>query len=160
MHNGSWLARDLCAQWREKPGRVPSAPSLGGTLAMKKLKLNLDDLRVESFATTPGVSGKPGTVFGQEYTFETCAPQNTCDPQQMSCVGCTGSLTCGACNPTSTCWWQETCLQTCNCGMTHECVTGLATDCPGETNCPPYTQEYTCTPSCTDAGCTACGQVC
>lgn len=31
---------------------------------MKKLKLNLDDLKVESFATTPGSATQHGTIHG------------------------------------------------------------------------------------------------
>lgn len=63
---------------------------------MKKLKLNLDDLRVESFETSPAAP-KDGTVHGYAETYEyticgltcdaTCAGQSTCD------LGCGGQST-------------------------------------------------------------------
>jgi hypothetical protein len=48
---------------------------------MKKLKLDLDDLRVESFSPTPEPPERRGTVFGQESEnctwddWQTCAVQ-------------------------------------------------------------------------------------
>jgi hypothetical protein len=48
---------------------------------MSKLKLAMDDLRVESFETTSGASEK-GTVFGEQCTCRTvctCPGCNTCD---------------------------------------------------------------------------------
>lgn len=80
---------------------------------MHKLKLNLDDLAVESFATTPDARGAGGTVFGQNhctcYTQCTCPGCPTCDP---SCNG-----TCG-----------DTCEGTCDytCGG-HTCLGGVQT---------------------------------
>lgn len=38
---------------------------------MEKLKLDLSDLRVESFATTPSRLAEDGTVFAQSQTMET-----------------------------------------------------------------------------------------
>lgn len=128
---------------------------------MKKVKLNLDDLRVESFATTPPASSGRGTVFGQATEPQTCGAgatcYQTCTEVGVTCVNpCTGN-TCGAsCGGTcfeDTC---DTCPQvTCpTCGLF--CGTAGVTDCPHETPCEDYTQ----TPSCTDAGCTVCGQIC
>ena len=65
---------------------------------MKKLKLNLDDLRVESFATTPDATAPPGTVFGQDTEDTICNTQcgtctcgNTCgNTCANSCGQCTG----------------------------------------------------------------------
>jgi len=57
---------------------------------MKKLKLEIDELRVESF-TTAGRRARPGTVHGHDTQgAATCA----CDPGAtvgtlLSCVGCT-----------------------------------------------------------------------
>jgi hypothetical protein len=46
---------------------------------MKKLALNLDALRVESFATQPAAAGR-GTVHGNDDTVETenCTLEATC----------------------------------------------------------------------------------
>ena len=82
--------------------------------AMKKLKLNLDDLRVESFETV-SAKGKTrkGTVMGYKEWFteeactflqqETCGPGQTggeCVTQYVSCEDCTGftcTAECGGC---------------------------------------------------------------
>jgi hypothetical protein len=62
---------------------------------MKKFRLELDDLRIDSFSTTPAQAPK-GTVFGEQctcYTNCTCPGCPTCD---ASCNG-----TCDAsCNGT------------------------------------------------------------
>ena len=102
---------------------------------MKKLKLNLDDLHVESFKVTPDKPGaSKGTVEGYSYecTFDdTCRPilcpteydcptdftdcnQNTCDPwctehthcgQYTCAAGCTAYTNCGTCGLTC----EDTC---------------------------------------------------
>jgi hypothetical protein len=84
-----------------------------------KLKLNLDQLAVDSFDTTK-TEAKTGTVFGEQctcYTNCTCPGCYTCD---ASCNG-----TCGAsCNGTcyeNTCACTDTQYDTCNrynCGYT------------------------------------------
>lgn len=108
---------------------------------MKKLRLNQDDLRVESFRTEPGAERR-GTVLGHSYMtcYETCDPWYFCRT------------------------YQETCHNRgCNTGLTHMCETEGATDCPGQGECSPYTQDRgnTCYGSCTDVeGCTVCGAVC
>ncbi|HEX8320729.1 hypothetical protein [Longimicrobium sp.] len=65
---------------------------------MKKFRLELDDLRIDSFSTTPAQAPK-GTVFGEQctcYTNCTCPGCPTCD---ASCNG-----TCDAsCNGTCDC---------------------------------------------------------
>ena len=95
---------------------------------MKKLKLNLEDLKVESFQTTPEAEGsEEGTVFGfgehtgQTYCDAPCFPticnENTCNG--FTCGGtcsntclATCSYTCGStCG--STC--SQTCGSTCTC---------------------------------------------
>lgn len=47
-------------------------------LHMEKLRLTLDDLGVQSFATSSGLAANGGTVRGQEATEATCAGQATC----------------------------------------------------------------------------------
>ncbi len=74
---------------------------------MKKLKLDLEDLSVESFATTPEPRAEGGTVFGQQctcYTQCTCPGCPTCD---ASCNGTCGGTCDASCN--------GTCGDTCNC---------------------------------------------
>ncbi len=78
---------------------------------MKKLKLDLEDLSVESFATTPEPRAEGGTVFGQQctcYTQCTCPGCPTCDAScngtcadscDFSC-GDTCGDTCFGCNAT------------------------------------------------------------
>jgi hypothetical protein len=97
---------------------------------MKKLRLDHDDLRVESFATH-GEEAPRGTVVGEE-TYG-------CNTYQHTCV-----------------------YMTCVTGFTHTCGTHLATDCPQQSECAPYTQgPNTCHASCTDVEyCTVCGAIC
>jgi hypothetical protein len=65
---------------------------------MKKFKLELDDLRIDSFSTTPARQEK-GTVFGEQctcYTNCTCPGCPTCDAScngtcNASCNGCGGT---------------------------------------------------------------------
>lgn len=103
---------------------------------MRKLKLNQEDLRVESFAPEAAAGGK-GTVVGRN-------PDVTWD-YRWECQS-----------------YQATCLNTgCQTGLTAACGTGGVTDCPGQTNCEPYTQGHTCANTCTDVqACTFCGAVC
>ena len=78
---------------------------------MNKLKLKLDDLRVDTFQTTPAPKEK-GTVFGEQctcYTQCTCPGCPTCD---ASCNG-----TCDAsCNGTCDASCNGTCGWTCDFG--------------------------------------------
>jgi hypothetical protein len=89
---------------------------------MKKLKLNLDDLQVESFETTPASATQRGTVHGYRPYTDTCGTPCTAHPQcTAECGGqgdtdyvCTNdcgtdSCDCGSqgfsCNPDDhTCW--------------------------------------------------------
>jgi hypothetical protein len=79
---------------------------------MRKLKLRLEDLRIDSFDTTAAQKAK-GTVFGEQctcYTQCTCPGCPTCD---ASCNG-----TCdGTCNE------NDTCVGSCN-------FTECDVDCP------------------------------
>ncbi len=98
----------------------------------RKLKLNLDELAIDSFDTTKS-EARNGTVFGEQctcYTQCTCpgcptcyascngtcggtCGENTC---AASCNGTCGAATCGySCNYTDCGCEPETCLQT-NCG--------------------------------------------
>lgn len=81
---------------------------------MSKKKLSLDDLKVESFQTTPDAEGpEKGTVYGFAYTEETACATSDC------CTGQTCAQTCGwTCGHTS---WG-TCAASCDtCGSTCYC---------------------------------------
>ena len=68
--------------------------------AMRKLKLNFDQLTVDSFVTTTPQE-RSGTVFGKEFTFTGCLTcydtcnNGTCDETCGSCVGNTCGYSCG-----------------------------------------------------------------
>ena len=88
---------------------------------MKKLKLNLDDIRVESFATSP-TEERRGTVFGQD-------PTHT-EPECFA--------TDPYCNDTSRCYTDGgTCYHTCMCANDSE---------PGWASCGTTCQVPTCEP--------------
>jgi len=88
---------------------------------MKKLKLNLDDLKVESFETTPETEKRrPGTVYGFVPVFteaESCLPVNcndpggsgTCETQNPGCATYPAGMCHNTYNPGDTC-------ATCSCG--------------------------------------------
>ncbi|HYW11386.1 MAG TPA: hypothetical protein VE871_05495 [Longimicrobium sp.] len=69
-----------------------------------KLKLDLDDLTVDSFDTTRPAQ-KQGTVFGEQctcYTQCTCPGYSTCDESCDGTCAASCNTTCNAkCNPTS-----------------------------------------------------------
>jgi hypothetical protein len=83
---------------------------------MKKMKLSLDDLKVESFQTTPeGAEGDRGTVYGYiscDLTIcQECGPTCACT-RDPSCNG-----TCAAsCNGTCYASCGGTCNVSCNGG--------------------------------------------
>jgi hypothetical protein len=86
---------------------------------MKKLKLDLEDLAVESFATTPEPRAEGGTVFGQQCT---CYTQCTCPGCPTCAASCNG--TCVNCGSN-----VFTCDYSCECGYSND------TRCSGGFNC-------------------------
>jgi hypothetical protein len=109
---------------------------------MKKLKLNHEDLRVESFGTVQGPR-QPGTVMGRDGSYGGFTCYEGCAPS--------GQYTChdgrGDCN-----------------GLTAVCRSEGVTDCPGYDTCDPISYDargFTCYASCTDVeACSFCGQLC
>ena len=107
---------------------------------MKKMKLNLDALGVESFDTS-GADAKRGTVFGEQctcYTNCTCPGCPTCYAScNGTCGGTCGENTCAAsCNGTcgaATC--DYTCGGDCNyslyCDTNQPCPTNAYSNCAG-----------------------------
>jgi hypothetical protein len=95
-----------------------------------KLKLNLDELMVDSFDTTKPAA-KQGTVFGEQctcYTNCTCPGCPTCDAScngtcgatcDASCYGTCGDYTCAY-----TCGDSE-----CGCDTYQPCTTAQYTNC-------------------------------
>ncbi len=83
---------------------------------MKKLKLNLDDLKVESFETTPEQPKPKGTVVGNAEPTELQPCDYSENPTDCLCV--TYAATCP-----NTCY--NTCASTCStCGSTCEQTCG------------------------------------
>jgi hypothetical protein len=86
---------------------------------MKKLRLQLEDLQIDSFQTTPAEKPK-GTVFGEQctcYTQCTCPGCPTCD---ASCNGtcdasCNGTCNCSGATCDASCY--GTCEWTCDYGQ-------------------------------------------
>ena len=108
---------------------------------MRKLKLDLEDLSVESFATTPEAQKEGGTVFGQQctcYTQCTCPGCPTCD---ASCNGTCGGTCAGTCDASC----NGTCGGTCDASCNGTCVDDTcAVSCYGTCQYgPPY---YECGP--------------
>ena len=92
---------------------------------MNKLRLDLEDLSVESFDTTPAARAENGTVFGQQctcYTQCTCPGCPTCD---ASCNGTCGGTCAASCNGTCGDTCAGSCYGSCDdtCGGTcgHTC---------------------------------------
>lgn len=80
---------------------------------MKKMKLTLDDLLIDSFSTTP-VRKQQGTVYGEQctcYTACTCPGCPTCD------ASCNGS--CGGASCIDTC--AASCYGTCDASCNGTC---------------------------------------
>jgi hypothetical protein len=75
---------------------------------MKKLSLNLDKLRVETFEPLPVETDERGTVRAHQPTNPNA---NTCDPLEGTCFGftcfrtciCTGPANPGTCGPNDAC---------------------------------------------------------
>ena len=101
----------------EASGAIKLQRTRREVVAVAKKKLNFDDLKVESFQTTPenDESGK-GTVFGYAYTEDTLCVGSTCG-WTCTCITCTP--TCGwTCGHTS----YNTCAASCDtCGSTCLC---------------------------------------
>jgi hypothetical protein len=86
---------------------------------MKRLKLNIDDLRVESFKATDAPTAERGTVHGHGKagvaTYACTVGWDTCYTQEESCAG-----TCidpgDTCTPFSQCvGWCESQHDSCGC---------------------------------------------
>lgn len=107
---------------------------------MKKLRLNPEDLTVETFAPVQSMAGG-GTVRGHGDSVAVCDPEepdsiNVCatDPSICGSGGCgTAGATCGG-----TC--GSTCGTTCGCGTTLFSPSGQNT-CDGYNTCAGYTCE-------------------
>jgi hypothetical protein len=74
---------------------------------MKKLKLQLEDLQIDSFQTTPAEKPK-GTVFGEQCTCYT----------NCTCPGCPACY--ASCNGTCDASCNGTCGASCACGICRE----------------------------------------
>jgi hypothetical protein len=107
---------------------------------MKKLKLNLSDLKVQSFSTNLEVSKQNGTVNAQAGDTDTCISDTichtqiaayTCDPNDSICptecaygnTNCDGTFCYSdecpsieaACPTGETCYEKDSCMGFCSC---------------------------------------------
>lgn len=126
---------------------------------MKKVKLSLDDLRVDSFVTSPGSdpNASRGTVRAQDHTFEVGCNDltiTTCNPNTQYCNE-TWNQTCQGNYGTSHCCGDhsnpgyESCGTTCqdyDTGCAYPCGGGITVGCTQGQSCG---GEYTCAASCT-----------
>jgi len=90
---------------------------------VKKIRLDLSELKVESFVASGGAAGAVGTVFGMDDT--NCGA--TCNPALDTCDG-------------GECGWSNTCPFT-NFGLSCTEYTGGPTDFCTEVDC-----TFTCNP--------------
>lgn len=145
----------------------------------KKLRLNLDDLTVDSFAAVPmfGANAR-GTVHGYQSDLDTnCAAGvcNTANPCQTGecgtnyteCWGSCGSYTAGLCTYSETCGTtcSGACItnqDTCECNTNEATCYGQATCAGGGSTCDATcasTCGYTCDSTCV-GGSTGCSNTC
>ena len=91
---------------------------------MKKFKLNLDDLHVQSFDTTPAWgTGARGTVYG--HASDTC--MTVCLGLCRGKIGTDISLNLAECPSDVTCATCETCYASCNGSCDAQCGTAMNT---------------------------------
>ena len=96
---------------------------------MKKLTLQLDDLRIDSFATTAGDARAKGTVHAR----------SAYDPSWVD--RCPSAFY--ACEPTE---YEDTCAASCGADTcAYPCATYGQATCYPVTACDPYTEDTACT---------------
>ena len=78
---------------------------------MRKIRLDVDALRVDSFDTAAGAESQRGTVRGHSYPDACFPPSGSDDPFLDTC----GYATCAG----DTCWYS--CGGSCGCGGTVGC---------------------------------------
>ena len=78
---------------------------------MKKIKLSIERLRVESFATA-ATEREQGTVFGNAETVDTCAAGAPCYSAIDGCPSSPHEATCNGCVGTEFCVATELCADT------------------------------------------------
>lgn len=92
---------------------------------LSKLKLDLDELTVDSFDTSPG-EAENGTVFGEQCTCETVCTCPGCDTCDISCYSC--AVTCAATCPNTCDNFSCRCIQ----DTQDTCTTARYTYCNGQ----------------------------
>jgi hypothetical protein len=97
---------------------------------MGKLRLNLSDLKVDSFLTAPRLDGQPGTVQGQTAYETNCDTQceGTCPNYTAdTCLADNSAESYGSCG--TTCGVDYTCSAYDGCGSGSQCETVCVTGC-------------------------------
>ena len=94
---------------------------------MKKLRLHLEDLSIDSFATTY-VKREKGTVYGEQCTCPTACTCPGCPTCDASCGGASCAATCAAsCYGTCDASCNGTCDYTCGGNTCDPTCAGWAT---------------------------------
>jgi hypothetical protein len=124
----------------------------GGIDRMKKLRLDLNDLKVESFVTTPDQGPPQGTVFGQDTRTQSCDSsctdtcwEHTCGNTCGESCGGTCDTGCGSGHATCDCGLTPNCLTDYTCYHTHCCANDSA---PGYASCGTTCGEPSCAQQC------------
>lgn len=111
---------------------------------MKKLKLNLEDLKVKSFDTLPAEAQSTGTVYGQSNTWEflCCCEYESEATWNTGCPGCGGTspscfTDCYSCYNTGQCCANDSAPGYASCGTTCG-EPSCAEQCPPSLWAPPY----------------------
>ena len=99
---------------------------------MKKFKLQLDDLLIDSFSTTP-VRKEKGTVYGEQCTCRTACSCPGCPTCDASCNGSCGGASCygtcdASCYGTCDASCNGTCDASCNGTCDYSCDGGYTCD--------------------------------
>jgi hypothetical protein len=130
---------------------------------MEKLKLNLDDLKVESFDTTPDVRGQPkGTIYGHTDHAQVCSVNMTCFqqtcPDFYTCDGGQGCQSAGGTCYEACTYYNCPTVTANNCTCVDNCNTGYCN--PTQYNTCPYTCGNSCGGTCGGDTCVTCGYTC
>jgi hypothetical protein len=101
---------------------------------MKKLRLHLEELRIDSFSTTP-VEREKGTVFGEQCTCPTACTCPGCPTCDASCGGTCGGTCDASCGGTcgytcdATCGGGYSCDYTCDGFVTYGGINQMCVIC-------------------------------
>lgn len=115
-----------------------------GEIDMKKLKLNLDDLQIDSFITTPELPAARGTVYGHISENDACPSARGCtNPSIRTCPTDADTCNIDQCGISAVIG---------NCSVAF-CLTQNQPSCVGANTC----EQHTCAGTCHDTCLGTCG---